>query len=83
MRQPGSIAASDPFKEDVRVKMNEIGLTQWLIKILNVQGIDQDNPDAMMERYQTPAPVSANEDCKEINGFEALELDYAVPFPLS
>ena len=83
MRQPGSIAAADPFKEDVTVKMNEIGLTQWLIKIVSVQGIDQDNPDAMMETYQIPAPAATSDDGKEINGFEALELDYSVPFPLS
>lgn len=82
LRQPGSIAAADPFKEDVRVKMNEIGLTQWLMKIVNVQGIDQDNPDAMMGSYQTSAPMT-NDDDKEIIGFEALELDYSVPFPLS
>ena len=83
MRQPGSIAAADPFKEDVTVKMNEVGLTQWLMKIVSVQGIDQDNPDAMMETYQTPAPAATSDDSKEINGFEALELDYSVPFPLS
>ena len=83
MRQPGSIAAADPFKEDVTVKMNEVGLTQWLMKIVSVQGIDQDNPDAMMETYQTPAPAATSDDGKEINGFEALELDYSVPFPLS
>ena len=82
LRQPGSIAAADPFKEDVSVKMNEIGLTQWLMKIVNVQGIDQDNPDAMMGQYQTPAPTTSD-DGKEIIGFDALELDYAVPFPLS
>ncbi|KKY21537.1 putative spindle pole body component [Phaeomoniella chlamydospora] len=82
LRQSGSIAAADPFKEDVSVKMNEVGLTQWLMKIVNVQGLDQDNPDSMMEKYQTPAPASKDDD-KDINGFDALELDYAIPFPLS
>jgi len=53
------------------------------MKIVNVQGIDQDNPDAMLEKYQTPAPSTTNDDGKEINGFDALELDYSVPFPLS
>ncbi|KAF7502579.1 hypothetical protein GJ744_005470 [Endocarpon pusillum] len=84
LRQPGSIAAADPFKEDVRVKMNEISLTQWLMKIVMVQGIDQDNQDSIVERYQaTPAPSVTKEDDKEINGFDALEIDYTVPFPLS
>ncbi|RMZ81746.1 hypothetical protein DV738_g2082, partial [Chaetothyriales sp. CBS 135597] len=82
LHQPGSIAAADPFKEDVKVKMNEIGLTQWLMKIVTVQGIDQENPDSIMEQYKAPAATN-KEDDKEINGFEGLELDYAVPFPLS
>ena len=82
LHQPGSIAAADPFKEDVNVKMNEMGLTQWLMKIVTVQGIDQDNPDSIMEQYKTPAATSRDDD-KDINGFEGLELDYAVPFPLS
>lgn len=83
INQPGSIAVADPFKEDVCVKMNEIGLTQWLMKIVNVQGIDQENPDPVVEQYRTPAATTAREDDKDINGFEALELDYRVPFPLS
>lgn len=84
LRQPGSIAAADPFKEDVKVRMNEISLTQWLMKIVMVQGIDQYNQDSIMEKYQaTPAQTVTKEDDKEINGFDALELDYTVPFPLS
>ena len=83
LHQPGSIAEADPFKEDVSVKLNEIGLTQWLMKIVNVQGIDQENPDSIMEQYKTPAPATSKDDDKEINGYEAFELDYAVPFPLS
>ena len=81
--QSGSIAQADPFKEDVKICMNEVDLTQWLMKIVNVQGIDQDNPDSIIERYQTPAPNAARDDEKDINGFAALELDYSVPFPLS
>ncbi|KIX93593.1 uncharacterized protein Z520_10771 [Fonsecaea multimorphosa CBS 102226] len=94
LHQPGSIAVADPFKEDVKVKMNSVGLTQWLIKVVNVQGMDQDNPDSMMDPYKTPATAQASvndklkderkkEEEKDIIGFEALELDYTVPFPLS
>lgn len=82
LRQPGSIAASDPFKEDVKVKMNKIGLTRWLMQVVSVSGMDQDNPDGGFEKYQTPTPQPA-EDEKDIIGFDALELDYLVPFPLS
>ncbi|KIX02644.1 uncharacterized protein Z518_08586 [Rhinocladiella mackenziei CBS 650.93] len=94
LHQPGSIAVADPFKEDVKVKMNSVGLTQWLIKVVNVQGVDQDNPESMIDQHKTPATVQApapeknkrekkDEEEKEIIGFEALELDYTVPFPLS
>ncbi|QSS64218.1 spindle pole body component alp4 [Histoplasma capsulatum] len=74
LRQPGSIAAQDPFKEDVKVRMNYIGLTKWLMRV--------DNPDGGLEKYQTPAPQVTEEE-KDIIGFDALELDYMVPFPLS
>lgn len=82
LRQPGSIAAQDPFKEDVKVGMNHIGLTKWLMRVVSVSGIDQDNPDGGIEKYQAPAPQSTEEE-KDIIGFDALELDYMVPFPLS
>ncbi|KAK2867890.1 hypothetical protein FQN49_003363 [Arthroderma sp. PD_2] len=82
LRQPGSIAAQDPFKEDVKVRMNQMGLTKWLMRVVSVSGIDQDNPDGGVEKYQTPAP-QASESEKDIIGFDALELDYLVPFPLS
>lgn len=82
LRQPGSIAAQDPFKEDVKVRMNKIGLTKWLMQVVSVSGIDQDNPDGGIEKYQTPAPQTT-EDEKDILGYDALELDYMVPFPLS
>ncbi|KAL2788905.1 Spc98 family-domain-containing protein [Aspergillus keveii] len=81
LRQPGSIAAQDPFKEDVKVRMNKIGLTKWLMQVVSVSGIDQDNPEATLEKYQ--APQAAGDDDKDIIGFDALELDYSVPFPLS
>ncbi|KAI9703097.1 MAG: hypothetical protein M1820_005969 [Bogoriella megaspora] len=84
LRQPGSVAAEDPFKEDVKVQMNEIGLTNWLMKIVNTAGLDQDAADGGLG--YTPATVQSNpnlSDDKDIIGFDALVLDYAVPFPLS
>ena len=80
LRQPGSVAAEDPFKEDVKVVMNEIGLTGWLMQVVNVKGLDADG--GSINSY-TPAAASVTGDEKEIIGFDALTLDYAVPFPLS
>lgn len=82
LRQPGSIAAQDPFKEDVKVRMNKIGLTKWLMQVVSVSGIDQDHPEAALEKQQASAAQAADDD-KDITGFDALELDYSVPFPLS
>ncbi|KAJ5081783.1 hypothetical protein NUU61_010047 [Penicillium alfredii] len=82
LRQPGSIAAQDPFKEDVKVRMNKIGLTKWLMQVVSVSGIDQDHPEAAFEKQQTSATQAADDE-KDIVGFDALELDYSVPFPLS
>ena len=83
LRQPGTIAAQDSFKEDVKVQMNEVGLTKFLMGVVNVRGIDQDAPDESMDRYQTPAPPSSTEEDSKMTGFEALEFKFLVPFPLS
>lgn len=81
--QPGSIAMSDPYKDDVSVKLNELGLVPWMMKIVNVQGLDTDDP-AQLEAYRIPAPTAGSSTGeKDIYGYEALELDYSVPFPLS
>ncbi|PYI17671.1 spindle pole body component alp4 [Aspergillus violaceofuscus CBS 115571] len=82
LRQPGSIAAQDPFKEDVKVRMNKVGLTKWLMQVVSVSGMNQDDPEAALEKYQAPSTQAGETDAK-INGFDALELDYLVPFPLS
>lgn len=88
LRQPGSIAAQDPFKEDVKVQMNHVGLTKFLMGVVNVRGIEQDetNDPSTVEKYRTPAsnaaPSTAEED-NNMTGFEALEFKFSVPFPLS
>ncbi|KAL8719289.1 MAG: hypothetical protein Q9225_003691 [Loekoesia sp. 1 TL-2023] len=95
LRQPGSIAAQDPFKEDVKVQMNDVGLTKFLMGVVNVRGIDQDDQNdpsstAVAEKYRTPATATANhassstaEEDNTMTGFEALEFKFSVPFPLS
>ncbi|KAL8653208.1 MAG: hypothetical protein Q9226_003939, partial [Calogaya cf. arnoldii] len=85
LRQPGSIAAQDPFKEDVKVQMNDVGLTKFLMGVVNVRGIDQDeSTDNAAEKYRTPAAhASSTEEDNNMTGFEALELKFSVPFPLS
>ena len=85
LRQPGSIAAQDPFKEDIKVQMNDVGLTKFLMGVVNVRGIDQDDStDNAAEKYRTPAThTSTTEEDNTMTGFEALEFKFSVPFPLS
>lgn len=77
LRQPGSVAAQDPFKEDIKVEMNEISLTNSLTRVVNISGIEQG------ETLQTPASQPVNESDKDAVGFTSLQLDYSVPFPVS
>ncbi|KAI9682675.1 MAG: hypothetical protein M1829_006662 [Trizodia sp. TS-e1964] len=93
LRQPGSVAAEDPFKEDVKVQMNEVGLTSWLMRVVSVSGLEPDGtvPGSAItgstSRHPTPTTIVTSADTssivEEIKGFSALELDYIVPFPLS
>lgn len=82
LHTPGSVASEDPFKEDVRVNMADTGLVGWLMRVVNVQGMDADTTS--MTNSYTPAADSVNgKDEKEISAHEALTLDFGVPFPLS
>jgi gamma-tubulin complex component 2 len=77
LRQPGSIVSLDPFKEDVKVEMNEITLTKSLQRVVNITGIEQG---------ESLQPLSSNQPVdndKNASGFTSLQLDYAVPFPVS
>jgi gamma-tubulin complex component 2 len=81
-RHAGSVAVEDPYKEDIKVQMNDTGLTNWLMKIVSVQGLDQDAAGASISNY-TPANTAPITNDKDITGFQALQFDYAMPFPLS
>jgi gamma-tubulin complex component 2 len=76
LRQPGSIVSLDPFKEDVKVEMNEITLIKSLQRVVNITGIEQG------ETLQ-PLANQPIENDKNAIGFTSLQLDYAVPFPVS
>jgi gamma-tubulin complex component 2 len=42
LRQPGSVAARDPYKEDVTVQLSDTALTEWLMRIDSVSGLDEE-----------------------------------------
>jgi gamma-tubulin complex component 2 len=64
LRQPGSVAASDPFKEDVKVQMNDISLTDWLLRIASVSGLGE---DALISGavWSEESPVSQDRESEE------------------
>ena len=81
LRQPGSVAAEDPFKEDIKIHMNDQRLKKFLITVVNVRGLE----DGSEESLPRKAPVTKEEieDALKMTGFDALEFRYLVPFPLS
>ncbi|KAF4554009.1 Gamma tubulin complex component N-terminal-like protein [Elsinoe fawcettii] len=81
LRQPGSVAAEDAFKEDVKVIMSDIGLTGWLMQVVSVKGLDADN--GSLSSYTPASHSTTSADKKDIIGFDALTFDFMVPFPLS
>ena len=87
LRQPGTVAAQDPFKEDVKVHMNNVGLTQLVMRVVNVKGFDEATAqdESAADKYRTPATTSKDKVDEEnkMTGFEALEFKFSVPFPLS
>lgn len=76
LRQPGSVVSLDPFKEDVKVEMNEVPLVKSLQRVVNITGIEAG--EALQPLTNLP-----NEADKNAVGFNCLQLDYAVPFPVS
>lgn len=82
LHTPGSVASEDPFKEDVKVNMADTGLVGWLMRVVNVQGMDADTTN-MNNSYTHAAESVHGKDEKEISAHEALTLDFGVPFPLS
>ena len=52
--------------------MNETALTDWLMKIVSVTGLDQDGP---LNAYTPAAPATVEKDPSKIIGFDALVLD--------
>ncbi|KAI2624391.1 Spc98 family-domain-containing protein [Hypoxylon sp. NC1633] len=76
LRQPGSIVSLDPFKEDVHIEMNEVGLIKMLEHVVNITGVEQGE----VLQAVSNQPI---ENDKNAVGFTSLQLDYTVPFPVS
>lgn len=77
LRQPGTVASLDPFKEDVKVEMNEVTLINNLQRVVNITGIESGQ---VMQPVTNQPPIEPD---KNATGFTSLQLDYSVPFPVS
>ncbi|KAL8689975.1 MAG: hypothetical protein Q9218_004472, partial [Villophora microphyllina] len=83
VRQPGSIAAQDPFKEEVKVQMNPTRLAKFLVSVVTVKGFEDDelNDNASSINY-TPS-IAEEVNNNPMTGYESLEFKFSIPFPLS
>ncbi|ORY93853.1 gamma-tubulin complex component protein [Syncephalastrum racemosum] len=97
LRNSSSVAAYDPFKEDLKVSMSQLKLVDELLRIINVAGLD--NLPADNTRWgssgETPDDASVQSTMLErsqslsghsrdvLTGYDLLTLDYTVTFPLS
>lgn len=66
----------DPFKENIKVGMNDTNLVDGLTRVINISGME--DGDALLN---PPAPPVETE--KTPTGFTSLQFDCVVPFPAS
>ncbi|PFH59581.1 hypothetical protein XA68_12125 [Ophiocordyceps unilateralis] len=84
LRQPGSVVALDPFKEDVKVEMKEMTLIKSLQRVVNITGIEQGGGGEGLQQQQSSSSSMDQQPLdKNATGFTSLQLDYSVPFPVS
>lgn len=91
LRNPSSVSANDPYKEDVRVSMASVSLVDALMRIVNVHGL-KEGEEALtataLRDIDAGGPSSGGssligDQAKLLNGIDALVFDYNVKFPLS
>jgi gamma-tubulin complex component 2 len=80
---PGTITNQDKFKDDVRVTMSDDLLYELLMDINNTQGLGEDA--LVTGAFLEPVSNLEKDDTgkKAISGYQGLQLDVKVPFPIS
>lgn len=82
LHTPGSVAAEDPYKEDIRITLSDTALTGYLMRIVNTQGMDAD-ATALNNSYNPAADSVSGKEDDDLRVHQVLTLDSSVPFPLS
>lgn len=80
LRQPGSSSSNDPFKEDVYIELVNTSVTDYLLKIVNVTGMDPNDPMGGGEGTSEKAHGGSS---SRLSVMQGIQLDFKVPFPLS
>lgn len=78
---PGTIAGNDKFNHDVKIDLAREGLFDLLARINSVTGLDEES--AKTGKWTETVVTNTDADAREIPGYNALQFDYSVPFPLS
>ncbi|ORY77709.1 Spc98 family-domain-containing protein [Protomyces lactucae-debilis] len=80
---PGTITNHDKFKDDIRVTLSNDLLHDLLMDINNTQGLGEDA--LLTGAFSEPVSALDKDDSskKAISGFQGLQLDVKVPFPIS
>ncbi|KAL0579580.1 gamma tubulin complex Spc97/GCP2 subunit Alp4 [Marasmius crinis-equi] len=71
------------FREDVKVIMAGSGLYEWLLKIINVKGMENADEANAVPAQEDAKKDKGKDDKKPMLAIDALTLDYNVKFPLS
>ncbi|XP_006456070.1 hypothetical protein AGABI2DRAFT_188151 [Agaricus bisporus var. bisporus H97] len=71
------------YREDVKVMMAESGLYDFLLKVVNVQGIGGRGEEGGEDGHVHEEPKKEKDERKSMLAIDALTLDYTVKFPLS
>ncbi|ORE20229.1 hypothetical protein BCV71DRAFT_89003 [Rhizopus microsporus] len=94
LRNSSSVAAYDPYKEDIKVSMSHLKLVPQLLRIINVSGMEKEIRKESrqsslfeipgLERAQSLSGSTMSLNTKDtLTGYDALTIDYTVTFPLS
>lgn len=78
----GSVTRGDRFKDDIRVDLVHQPLFDVLTEINSVSGLGAEEA-LQTGTWKKTFPSNAQDDVKPISGYQGLQFDHVVPFPVS
>ncbi|KAJ3061443.1 hypothetical protein HDU98_002651, partial [Podochytrium sp. JEL0797] len=96
LRNPGSVSALDPYKDDITVELSHTSLVEQLLRVTSVVGVDYRDVFVEAEDGSTLVDMSrvnlgmgaagagaGESEEKELRGIDAFTLGYNATFPVS